>query len=121
MIVDGIFVAESLGLPLIPPYFSVKGGHIPRQGVNYAVAGSTALNASFVEAKGNGSVVINASLKIQLAWFKKSLALFCGKITSLGMIYRVDVTKKLKALLMINGVHLSNYNLSSNVKSDFHM
>ncbi|KAI3795459.1 hypothetical protein L1987_38114 [Smallanthus sonchifolius] len=81
LIID--FLAESLGLPLIPPYFNIKGnlGGV-RQGVNYAVAGSTALNSSFIEAISSGSSVINASLEVQLAWFKQSLPFICGNITS---------------------------------------
>ncbi|KAJ0837508.1 putative sinapine esterase [Helianthus annuus] len=83
LIID--FLAESLGLPLIPPYFGIKGsGSVValRQGVNYAVAGSTAMNSSFVEARCNGCVVINGSLEVQLAWFKQSLPFICGNTTS---------------------------------------
>ncbi|KAJ0444711.1 putative sinapine esterase [Helianthus annuus] len=75
------FVAERLGLPLIPRYFGIKGsGSVVafRQGVNYAVAGSTAIDSSFVEAKESGSVVINGSLGVQLSWFKQSLPSICG-------------------------------------------
>ncbi|KAI3744929.1 hypothetical protein L1987_58027 [Smallanthus sonchifolius] len=73
LIID--FLAESLGLPLIPPYFNIKGslGGV-RQGVNYAVAGATAVNSSFIQARSSGGVVINASLE--------SLPFVCGNITS---------------------------------------
>ncbi|KAI7734234.1 hypothetical protein M8C21_011547 [Ambrosia artemisiifolia] len=89
LIID--FLAESLGLPLIPPYFKIKGARSEsavalRQGVNYAVAGSTAMDSSFVEARAIGSVVINGSLGVQLAWFKNSLPSICGNTTSSGMV-----------------------------------
>ncbi|XP_076902477.1 GDSL esterase/lipase At1g31550-like [Bidens hawaiensis] len=79
LIID--FLAESLGLPLIPPYFNDKenGGvtSLARQGVNYAVAGATALDSSIVEARWGGGLVINASLGVQLTWFKQSLSSVC--------------------------------------------
>ncbi|KAI3795456.1 hypothetical protein L1987_38111 [Smallanthus sonchifolius] len=81
LIID--FLAESLGLPFIPAYFNIKrslGG--VRQGVNYAVVGATTLDSSFIEAISSGSSVINASLEVQLQWFKESLPFICGNITS---------------------------------------
>ncbi|KAD4982836.1 hypothetical protein E3N88_19507 [Mikania micrantha] len=72
------FLAESLGLPLIPPYFNYKESGNAMAGVNYAVVGATALDSSFIEAKLGGKSVINASLKVQLAWFKQSLPSICG-------------------------------------------
>ncbi|MFS8027742.1 putative sinapine esterase [Helianthus anomalus] len=79
------FNSERLGLPLIPAYFGIKGSGSAvafRQGVNYAVSGSTATDSSLVEASASGSVVINASLGVQLAWFKQSLPSICGNTTS---------------------------------------
>ncbi|KAJ0439763.1 putative sinapine esterase [Helianthus annuus] len=82
LIID--FLAESLGLPLIPPYFNGKGSSgVGRQGVNYAVVGATALDASFMEAKWSERSVINASIKIQLAWFKESVSSICGNASGL--------------------------------------
>ena len=73
--------AESLGLPMIPPFLHSKGRDSAaalRQGVNYAVAGATALDASFIEAEWPERTVINASLEVQLRWFKESLPSICG-------------------------------------------
>ncbi|KAJ0461955.1 putative sinapine esterase [Helianthus annuus] len=89
LIID--FLAESLGLPLIPPYLSIKGsgsGSLMafRQGVNYATGGSTAMSSSFIEAKCGESIVINGTLKDQLAWFKQSLPFICGNTNSSGMV-----------------------------------
>ncbi|KAI3783767.1 hypothetical protein L1987_42853 [Smallanthus sonchifolius] len=78
LIID--FLAESLGLPLIPPYFNGKGSDDVaawRQGVNYAVGTATALDSSFSEAQSGEYSVINASLGVQLAWFKQSLPSIC--------------------------------------------
>ncbi|PWA84133.1 GDSL-like Lipase/Acylhydrolase superfamily protein [Artemisia annua] len=43
------------------------------QGVNYAVAGGTAVEPSFLEARGVYHSRENASLGTQLGWFKESL------------------------------------------------
>ncbi|KAK9051299.1 hypothetical protein SSX86_027926 [Deinandra increscens subsp. villosa] len=76
LIID--FLSESLGLPLIPPYLSdyLRRGVVV--GVNYAVGGATALDSSFIEAKWGERSVVNASLGVQLSWFKKSLPSICG-------------------------------------------
>ncbi|GKB84084.1 SGNH hydrolase-type esterase domain-containing protein, partial [Tanacetum coccineum] len=75
--------AESLGLPLIPPYVHDKGNENAmalKQGVNYAAAGATALNSSVLEARGIVNPLTNASLGVQLEWFKRSLPSICGNI-----------------------------------------
>ncbi|MFS7905393.1 putative sinapine esterase [Helianthus anomalus] len=74
LIID--FIAEGLGLPLIPPYVGDKSNlrkKEVRQGVNYAVAGATALSSSFHEARGVSNPTTNASLQVQLKWFKQSI------------------------------------------------
>nr|GEV96036.1 SGNH hydrolase-type esterase domain-containing protein [Tanacetum cinerariifolium] len=81
LIID--FLAESLGLPMIQPFLHNKHkienrAVALRQGVNYAVAGATALDSSFLEAKWPERTVINASLEVQLTWFKQSLPSICG-------------------------------------------
>ncbi|GJX90742.1 ALP1-like protein [Tanacetum coccineum] len=78
LIID--FLAESLGLPFIPPFINHKGSDSMialRQGVNYAVAGATALDSSYLKAKGIQNPVTNASLSIELGWFKQSLPSLC--------------------------------------------
>ncbi|KAI3744067.1 hypothetical protein L1987_57139 [Smallanthus sonchifolius] len=79
LIVD--FLVESLGLPLLPPYFhdDGTGGVVePRKGLNYAVCSATALDASVSEAGSSDRPVLNASLGVQLSWFKQSLLSICG-------------------------------------------
>ncbi|KAL7612107.1 hypothetical protein Lser_V15G06605 [Lactuca serriola] len=80
LIID--FLAESLGLPLVRPFLHDCDSVIePGQGVNYAVVGATALNSSFLEARGIVNDLTNASLGVQLAWFKQSLASICSNVS----------------------------------------
>ncbi|XP_076928666.1 GDSL esterase/lipase At1g28570-like [Bidens hawaiensis] len=67
--------AENLGLPLVPPYLQDNGSDYTvtfNQGVNYAVAGATTLNSPVLEPRGIVNTNTNASLGVQLAWFKQS-------------------------------------------------
>ncbi|CAH1434036.1 unnamed protein product [Lactuca virosa] len=80
LIID--FLAESLGLPLIPPFLHDKESDnvvALGQGVNYAVVAATALDTSFHEARGTVDPTANVSLGVQLAWFKRSLTSICSK------------------------------------------
>ncbi|KAI3498073.1 hypothetical protein L1887_33804 [Cichorium endivia] len=78
------FLAESLGLPLVPPFLHDKeSGNVMefRHGVNYAVAGSTALDPSFLEPRGIVNTMTNVSFGCQLAWFKQSLPYICTNVS----------------------------------------
>nr|GME10747.1 GDSL esterase/lipase At1g28590-like [Ipomoea batatas] len=77
LIID--FIALSLGLPLVQPYFSGKGIGERNflQGVNFAVAGATAVDFSFYHERGIFSGVTNVSLGDELRWFKEMLPSFC--------------------------------------------
>ncbi|KAL0398495.1 UNVERIFIED_CONTAM: GDSL esterase/lipase [Sesamum radiatum] len=70
--------AESLGLPLVEPYAAWKNAAEKRgsfsKGVNFAVAGATALDATFFDKRGIHNSYSNASLGVQLDWFKQFLA-----------------------------------------------
>ncbi|KVH97409.1 SGNH hydrolase-type esterase domain-containing protein [Cynara cardunculus var. scolymus] len=64
LIID--FLAESLGLPLLSPYVIDKGSDNVRElghGVNFAVAGATALDSSFLEPRGILNGITNSSLQ----------------------------------------------------------
>ncbi|XP_076928669.1 GDSL esterase/lipase At1g28570-like [Bidens hawaiensis] len=83
LIID--FLAQSLGLPLIPPFVQYDGNDNTvtfKQGVNYAVGGATALDSSVLEPRGIINTVTNASLVVQLAWFKQSLPSICGNYSN---------------------------------------
>nr|GMC85639.1 GDSL esterase/lipase At1g28580-like [Ipomoea batatas] len=75
------FIAESLGLPFLPPYIGEEkneSGHRNfSQGVNFAVAGATALDDAFFEEIGIDHFTPNVSLYSQLNWFKEMLPTIC--------------------------------------------
>lgn len=65
------FVAEALSLPYLPPYLHSKGNDT--FGVNFAVAGSTAINHQFFV---NNNLTLDAtpqSIQTQLLWFNRYL------------------------------------------------
>ncbi|MBA0834873.1 hypothetical protein Goarm_007194 [Gossypium armourianum] len=65
------FVAQSLSLPFLPPYRNSKANRT--YGVNFAVAGSTAINHAFF-VKNNLSLDITPeSIQTQMMWFDKYL------------------------------------------------
>lgn len=76
------FAAESLGLPLVRPYFEIlnvnETVHNFEQGVNFAVVGATALDTDFLEQMGHYNEFTNFSLRIQLDWFKGMLSPLCN-------------------------------------------
>ncbi|XP_057764329.1 GDSL esterase/lipase At1g28590-like [Salvia miltiorrhiza] len=93
LIID--FIAEYLGLPLVPPFYGGKnlsGGN----SVNFAAASANALPDSFFMSKGIEVRHANISLTDQLRWFKE---LFLPKF------YRKPSDRKrfLEASLMIVG------------------
>ncbi|XP_016648562.1 PREDICTED: GDSL esterase/lipase At1g28590-like isoform X2 [Prunus mume] len=76
------FIAEFLGLPLVPPYLESQDSNQSVQnfeaGVNFAVVGATALDAAFLEEMGDSTAFTNNSLSIQLEWFKQMLPSLCN-------------------------------------------
>ncbi|GER24477.1 GDSL esterase/lipase [Striga asiatica] len=72
LVVD--FIAQNLGLPLLQPYVGREnGGRNFSEGVNFAVVGASALDYGFFEEIGI-YMGTNASLGIQMEWFKQFLA-----------------------------------------------
>ncbi|CAB4276210.1 unnamed protein product [Prunus armeniaca] len=76
------FIAEFLGLPLVPPYLESQDSNQSVQnfeaGVNFAVVGATALDAAFLAEMGDSTSFTNNSLSIQLEWFKQMLPSLCN-------------------------------------------
>lgn len=64
------FIAQGLGLPLVRPY--LLGGDF-RKGVNFAVAGATALDLDFFSEKGIDASWTHKSLRVQIEEFKQLL------------------------------------------------
>ncbi|XP_062225747.1 GDSL esterase/lipase At5g45910-like isoform X2 [Phragmites australis] len=79
LIID--FIAESLGLPFLPPFLAHDGGF--RRGANFAVGGATALDVGFFhdgEPAGPGAsqFPLNTSFSVQLQWFESLKPSLCG-------------------------------------------
>ena len=90
-----VIEAENMGMPLIPPYEGVKSnlGVMERgQGVNFAVAGATALDSSFHETHGVYNSYTNASLGVQLGWFKHLLPTICHTPSGILSNFRINVS-----------------------------
>ncbi|KAL6634023.1 hypothetical protein ACP70R_026694 [Stipagrostis hirtigluma subsp. patula] len=66
------FLARDLGLPLLSPYLD-KGADFTH-GVNFAVAGATALDAAALARRGVAVPHTNSSLGVQLQWFKDHMS-----------------------------------------------
>ncbi|KAJ8510267.1 hypothetical protein OPV22_000701 [Ensete ventricosum] len=69
LIID--FIAQALGLPLVPPY---RGGGSFSRGANFAFGGATAQNPNTLAGLGlNVTGFTDRSLFVQLGWFKELL------------------------------------------------
>ncbi|KAF6165392.1 hypothetical protein GIB67_018836 [Kingdonia uniflora] len=66
------FVAETLSLPYLPPYLNSKAD--TSHGVNFAIAGSTAINHKFYVRHNITLNLTPQSLQTQLTWFRNFLA-----------------------------------------------
>ncbi|KAI9096370.1 hypothetical protein K1719_026089 [Acacia pycnantha] len=88
LIID--FIAEYLGFEPLKPYLGISNGEVKnwkiKEGVNFAVAGATALNQDFFEEKGIASFLTNNSLSIQLRWFKELLPTLCNSSSSCNKV-----------------------------------
>ncbi|PHT33070.1 hypothetical protein CQW23_29407 [Capsicum baccatum] len=71
------YIASSLNLPFLNAYLD-KSGVSFSQGVNFAVAGATAMNTSFLAERNVGVVPYNVPLPTQLEWLKSHLQSTCG-------------------------------------------
>ncbi|XP_076904546.1 GDSL esterase/lipase At1g28580-like [Bidens hawaiensis] len=103
LIID--FIAESLGMPLIPASQDVRENSFIEkgQGVNFAVAGATALDSSFHEAQGVVNPYTNASLGVQLEWFKRWLPSICSTASDCKNILR-------NSLILMGEIGGNDYN-----------
>ncbi|OWM77351.1 hypothetical protein CDL15_Pgr016748 [Punica granatum] len=92
--------AEALHLPLLSPYLKVADGQINIPGVNFAVAGASALDTNFFKGL---PVTTNISLNVQLSWFKKWKSSFCAN--------RQDCERYLnKSLFVVREIGGNDYN-----------
>ena len=66
------FIAQTLSLPFLTPYRYLKGNE-SFHGVNFAVAGSTAINHDFFVRNNLSLNITPQSIQTQLLWFNKFL------------------------------------------------
>ncbi|KAJ0985235.1 hypothetical protein J5N97_003591 [Dioscorea zingiberensis] len=101
LIVD--FIAQAAGLPLLPPYL---GGEYQdfKKGVNFAVAGATALENSFFSERGISIPSTNNSLGVQLDWFKQLLPSLCSSVSECQDMLR-------NALFLMGEIGGNDYNI----------
>uniref|UniRef100_A0A1S2Z5E8 GDSL esterase/lipase At5g45910-like n=2 Tax=Cicer arietinum TaxID=3827 RepID=A0A1S2Z5E8_CICAR len=87
LIVD--FIAEAYGLPFLPAVKTLtKDQDYIRKGVNFAVAGSTALEESFFTNHGVMVPATNNSLNVQLVWFKELKSSLCKNIEECDVYFK---------------------------------
>ncbi|KAL6627171.1 hypothetical protein ACP70R_030897 [Stipagrostis hirtigluma subsp. patula] len=86
LIID--FVAERLGLPLVPPFLAHNGSF--RRGANFAVGGATALDAGFFH-HGARKFPLNTSLGVQLQWFESLKPSLCGTTQECKQFFRTSL------------------------------
>ena len=103
---DGLLMIDHIAnffhLPLLNPYLDQQANFT--FGVNFAVAGSTALDTSSLTAKGIISPATNSSLSVQLGWFRSHLHSLCGD--------NLDCKESMvrKSLVMMGEVGGNDYN-----------
>ncbi|KAH7846357.1 hypothetical protein Vadar_012939 [Vaccinium darrowii] len=87
------FIAKAAGLPFLDAYKDNDGDFT--HGVNFAVAGSTALSAEYLAKRNISSPVTNSSLGVQLDWMSKHFDSICNTSR--------DCVEKLKDSLFMVG------------------
>ncbi|XP_052188953.1 acetylajmalan esterase-like [Diospyros lotus] len=95
------YIANAAGLPLLNPYKNMDANF--RHGVNFAVAGSTALSTEHLASKNIVSPVTTSSLGIQLDWMTSHFSSICYS--------ERDCVEKLKnSLFMVGEIGGNDYN-----------
>ncbi|KAI6703645.1 hypothetical protein NL676_012781 [Syzygium grande] len=94
--------AEAFGLLYLPPYLAVAKGSPFRTGVNFAVAGATAIDSSFFSAQ---QIVLwtNDSLNVQLGWFKNLKSSLCTTKQECDEYFK-------KSLFLVGEIGENDYN-----------
>ncbi|KAF5934833.1 hypothetical protein HYC85_025962 [Camellia sinensis] len=85
----------ALQLPLLNPYLERNASF--DHGANFAVAGCTTLDSSFLAARGIQTPIINTPLSVQLNWFKTLLNATCSS--------HAECVRRLnRALVFVGGI-----------------
>ncbi|XP_027089641.1 GDSL esterase/lipase At5g03980-like [Coffea arabica] len=95
------FISRALNLPLLDPYLKRIG--VFNQGVDFAVAGSTALDTSFFQDRNIPVPISNTPLSGQMQWFKDHLKSVCRSPSDCA-------TRLQRSLIMIGEIGGNDYN-----------
>ncbi|KQK03356.2 hypothetical protein BRADI_2g07320v3 [Brachypodium distachyon] len=104
LIID--FVAQGLGLPLLPPSLAHNGSF--RRGANFAVGGATALDAAFFHSQSK--FPLNTSLGVQLEWFDSLKPSICRTTQECEEFFG-------RSLFFVGEFGINDYHFSISVKS----
>ncbi|KAK3138313.1 hypothetical protein QOZ80_5AG0367230 [Eleusine coracana subsp. coracana] len=97
------FIAEALGLPLLPAFLS-NSSDVSR-GVNFAVGGATAIDVGFFERNNLVQFkLLNNSLHVQLGWFEELIRpSLCNATEGSGGCFS-------KSLFIVGEFRIKDYN-----------
>ncbi|CAM9000751.1 unnamed protein product [Rhodiola kirilowii] len=102
LIVD--FIAEAFGLPYLQPFLALSETQSVPYGVNFAVAGATALDHDFFAMKNLGlPLTTNCSLSVQINWFRKLKSSLCATKQDCVEYYK-------KSLFLVGEIGGNDYN-----------
>ncbi|XP_008812183.1 GDSL esterase/lipase At1g31550-like [Phoenix dactylifera] len=101
LVVD--FLAQAMGLPLLPPYLAGPGRKGFRRGANFAVAGATAIENGFFTEKGIQVLWSNNSLGSQIEWFRQLLPSLCSSDSDCNDMFR-------NSLFLVGEIGGNDYN-----------
>ncbi|CAD5183186.1 GDSL esterase/lipase At1g28580-like [Musa acuminata AAA Group] len=101
LIVD--FIAQAMGLPLLPPYLEETTGGDMRKGVNFAVGGATAMENGFFRKRGIHIKFTNVSLGDQIHWFRQLLPSLCSSSSACEDMLH-------KSLVLMGAIGGNDYN-----------
>lgn len=103
LVVD--FISEASGLPHLPPYLALGKDQLHSfHGVNFAVAGATALDAKFFYDQRIGKIMwTNDSLSVQLGWFKQLKSSLCTSKQECDNYFK-------KSLFLVGEIGGNDYN-----------
>lgn len=102
LIVD--YIAQAFGLPFLEPYLRVRNtSKVAATGVNFAVAGATALKADFFKVRNIGPLLTPYSLDVQINWFLTQRRKICEN-------YRDCDKHFANALFLMGEIGANDYN-----------
>ncbi|KAJ4765787.1 GDSL esterase/lipase [Rhynchospora pubera] len=99
------FIAQSIALPLVPPYLA-KGQDFSK-GANFAVGRATALDSKFYQDNNMippSIALLNTSLSVQLEWFENLKSSLCNTTDECNLYFR-------GSLILVGTIGLFDYTI----------